>query len=126
MGAPTDAFLEGLARAAPRQAPARPPTAEFAAHASVRRYADSLGDLTADERNRRLNTLEDFAQFLGRAPDTMVDEVRDREMSYSDTVKRFGAQIDGPDHLQLARSNVVRSFFIANGFRLPAERPSWM
>jgi LPPG:FO 2-phospho-L-lactate transferase len=39
----------------------------------------------------------------------------------SDNAKAFAAQREGAEHQRLARSNVIRAFFIANGFRLPAS-----
>jgi hypothetical protein len=45
---------------------------------------------------------------------------------YSDNAKAFAAERGGPHHVQLQRSNIIRSFFIANGYRLPPERPDWM
>jgi hypothetical protein len=134
MGAPTDPFLERLAGDdRTPQPPTNAPTAEFLRHESVRRFAESLADLAPEERGRRLAIVEEFATFVDRDPDTMVREIYNRETRkyrkrgfYSDNAKAFGALLDGPAHLQLARSNVIRSFFIANGFRLPPERPSWM
>ncbi|MCA1719192.1 MAG: hypothetical protein LC781_21000 [Actinobacteria bacterium] len=135
MSAPTDRFLEELARRS------RPPrmdipdtcTPEFLEYETVKRYADSLDDLTEKERGERLATLEAFAAYVDRTPDEMVEEIYNRETRkyrkrgfYSDNAKAFAAQIDGPQHVQLACSNVIRSFFIANGYRLPPEQPDWM
>lgn len=108
-------------------------TPEFLAYETVKRYADSLDDLTEKERGERLATLEAFAAYVDRTPDEMVEEIYNKETRkyrkrgfYSDNAKAFAAQIDGPRHVQLKCSNVIRSFFIANGYRLPPERPDWM
>lgn len=135
MSGPTDSFLERLAsRTTSREnvsvTPAKP---ELPQYESVQRYAKALDELPPEERDRRLHTLREFAEFVGRDPDQMVEEIYNRETRkyrkrgfYSDNAKAFAAQLGGPQHLQLARSNVIRSFFIANGYRLPPERPDWM
>ncbi len=110
------------------------PTPEFVEYETVKRYADSLDDLTEEERGERLATLEAFADYVGHTPDEMVEKIFNKETRkyrkrgfYSDNAKAFAAeQVDGPQHLQLACSNVIRSFFIANGYRLPPEQPDWM
>lgn len=133
--APTDGFLELLSERMRRFRDVNSATASpgFLEHETVRRYADSLADMSAADRSFRLATLEGFAQFVDQTPDEMVELIFDphtrkyrKRGFYSDKAKEFGAALDGPSHLQLARSNVVRSFFIANGYRLPPERPSWM
>lgn len=100
---------------------------------TVRRYAQSLNDLGPKERENRLATLLEFAEFVGRSPDEMVVEIFNEATRkyrkrgfYSDRVKEFSALLDGPRHLQLARGNVIRSFFIANGRRIPPEQPDWL
>lgn len=135
-GAPTDPFLEELAR---RSRPARMDmpetcTPEFLEYETVRRYADSLDeDLTDRERGERLATLEAFAEYVGDTPDEMVENIFNKETRkyrkrgfYSDNAKAFAAQGDVPHSVQLKYSNVIRAFFIANGYRLPPERPDWM
>lgn len=135
-GAPTDPFLEELAR---RSRPPRmempdtlPP--EFLAYETVERYANSLdSDLTEKERNERLSTIKAFSEHVGHTPDEMVEKIFNKETRkyrkrgfYSDNAKEFAAQIDVPKHVQLSYSNFIRAFFIANGYRLPPERPDWM
>jgi hypothetical protein len=135
VSAPTDRFLDVLAeRFRPKEDPVPPGCSpEFLAQETVQRYAGSLDDLTEPERDRRLAALEEFSKFVEREPDRMVEEIYNRETRkyrkrgfYSDNAKAFAAQLEGPEHQRLARSNVIRAFFIANGFRLPPERPSWM
>jgi hypothetical protein len=108
-------------------------TDAFLRSASVGRYAASLDDLPTADRERRLQTIAAFAAFVEREPDQMIDEVFDertrkyrRRGFYTDKAKEFAATFDEPRNAQLARSNVIRAFFIANGRRLLPERPDWM
>jgi hypothetical protein len=100
---------------------------------TVRRYAGGLTDLDAKDREARLATLAEFAGFVGRTPDEMVAEIFNEETRkyrkrgfYSDRIMEFSRLFDGPRHLQLARGNIIRSFFIANGRRVPPEQPDWL
>lgn len=110
------------------------PAPEFLEYETVERYANSLSDdLSDEERNERLATIEAFSKYVGHTPDEMVEKIFNKETRkyrkrgfYSDNAKSFAAQIDGPKHVQLQCSNVIRAFFIANGYRLPPERPDWM
>jgi hypothetical protein len=101
----------------------------------VRKYIAELAGkgLTEAERDQRLTTLAEFCEFVGRTPDQMVAEIFDVETQkykkrnfYSDRVKEFSAQICASWSVQTARGNVIRSFFIANGRRLPNEKPDWL
>jgi hypothetical protein len=109
------------------------PSPAFLESAAVQRYAASLDDLTAKERDARLAVVEEFSAFVGRPPDQMAEEIFDRETRkykkrgfYTEMVKEFSEQIEGPWNQQTARGNIVRSFFIANGTRLVPEKPPWM
>lgn len=109
------------------------PDPDFLAQPTVERYARSLDDMTPVERNKRLQTLADFAAFVGRDPDVMIAEVFDEETRkyrkrgfYTEKAKEFAATFDEPRNAQLQRSNVIRAFFIANGRRLLTEQPDWM
>lgn len=89
--------------------------------------------LTEAEQHDRLATVAEFCDFVGRTPDQMVAEIFDLETQkykkrnfYSDRVKEFSAQIPGTWSARTARGNVIRSFFIANGRRLPNEKPDWL
>ena len=133
--APTDDFLDLLAQRTKPPETHVPDTCspEFLAHETVQRYAKTLDDLDDSERGERLALLEDFAGYVDRTPDRMVEEIYNRETRkyrkrgfYSDNAKAWAASLPGPDSLALRRSNLIRAFFIANGFRLPPERPSWM
>ena len=107
---------------------------EFMEYETVQRYADSLGDdLTEKERGERLVVLEEFSTYVGDTPDEMVEKIFNKETRkyrkrghYSDNAKAFAAETDAPKSVQLQRSNIIRAFFIANGYRLPPERPDWM
>ncbi len=108
---------------------------EFAACTTVQKYLTELAEkgLTETEQHERLTILADFCRFVGRTPDQMVAEIFDIETQkyrkrnfYSDRVKEFSAQTPGTWSAQTARGNVVRSFFIANGRRLPNEKPEWL
>jgi hypothetical protein len=107
---------------------------EFMEYETVQRYADSLGDdLTEKERGQRLAVLEEFSTYVGDTPDGMVEKIFNKETRkyrkrghYSDNAKAFAAETDAPKSVQLQRSNIIRAFFIANGYRLPPERPDWM
>jgi hypothetical protein len=109
------------------------PDPEFTASTTVARYARSLDDLPAAERDRRLRTLADFAAFVDRDPDLMIAEIFNEETRkyrkrgfYTEKAKEFAATFDEPRNAQLARSNIIRAFFIANGRRLLPEQPDWM
>jgi hypothetical protein len=108
---------------------------EFAACAAVQKYIAELADkgLTETEQQERLTVLAEFCKFVGRTPDQMVAEIFDVEAQkyrkrnfYSDRVKEFSAQIPGSWSAHTARGNIIRSFFIANGRRLPNEKPEWL
>ena len=108
---------------------------EFAAYPSVRNYiADLTGKgLNEAERLERLAVLEQFCDFVGRNPEQMIDEIFDVETQkyrkrnfYTEQVKQFSAQISGGWSAQTARGNIIRGFFIANGRRLPNEKPAWL
>jgi hypothetical protein len=136
MKAPTDSFLEELSRRSRSQRMDMPDTCspEFMEYETVQRYADSLGDdLTEKERGERLVVLEEFSTYVGDTPDEMVEKIFNKETRkyrkrghYSDNAKAFAAETDAPKSVQLQRSNIIRAFFIANGYRLPPERPDWM
>jgi site-specific recombinase XerD len=107
----------------------------FTAYQTVQKYVSELvgKGMKDDEQQERLEVLEEFCQFVGRTPDQMVAEVFDVETQkykkrnfYSDQVKKFSAQISATWSAQTARGNIVRSFFIANGRRLPNEKPDWL
>ena len=105
-GAPTDGFLERLAdRTRPTKPAVSSPSPEFPASETIGRYAETLSDLPAAERDRRLATLEAFARYVDRTPDRMVEEIYNRETRkyrkrgfYSDNAKAFAAEQDGPEH----------------------------
>lgn len=106
---------------------------EFLAYETVQRYAASLDDLTPPQRDARLAILQSFAEFVDRTQDEMVDELFDRETRkyrkrgfYTDRIREFSAQVPDSWAQQTARGNVVRSFFIANGYRIPPERAPWL
>jgi Na+/phosphate symporter len=108
---------------------------EFAAYTTVQKYLAELAEkgLTEAEQHERLAILADFCRFVGRTPDQMVAEIFDVETQkyrkrnfYSDRVKEFSTQIPGTWSEQTARGNIIRSFFIANGRRLPNEKPEWL
>ena len=106
---------------------------EFVAAETVQRYLASLGRLTPRERDARLALLQSFAEFVDRNPNEMVEELFDpgtrryrRRGFYTDRIREFSTQVPGSWAQQTARGNVVRSFFIANGYRIPPERPPWL
>ena len=81
----------------------------------------------------RLALLQSFAEFVDRNPNEMVEELFDpgtrryrRRGFYTDRIREFSTQVPGSWAQQTARGNVVRSFFIANGYRIPPERPPWL
>lgn len=105
----------------------------FTSCRSVQKYLESLADLTPAERASRLEILKEFCAFVGRDPDQIVHEIYDVETHkykkrnfYSSKIKEFQEQISGSWHQRVARGNVVRSFFTANGVRVPHERAPWL
>ena len=108
---------------------------ELSAYPTVRKYIAQLADkgMTDVEQRERLETLAEFCRFVDRTPDQMIAEIFDAETQkyrkrnfYSDKVKEFSAGISGTWSARTARGNVIRSFFIANGRRLPNEKPDWL
>ncbi|GAA4828072.1 hypothetical protein [Saccharopolyspora rosea] len=101
---------------------------------TVRRYARQLDeDLTEQERAERLDTLRQFAEFVERTPDEMVAEIFDVQTRkyrkrgfYAKKIKEFSEGLDLPRGRQVAKGNVIRAFFIANGRRVPPEMPEWL
>ena len=109
------------------------PDADFLAKTSIARYAKSLDDLLPADRDRRLQTVADFARFVERDPDIMIEEIFNEETRkyrkrgfYTDKAKEFAASYNEPRNAQLQRSNIIRAFFIANGRRLLPEVADWM
>ncbi len=107
----------------------------FDASAAVRKYVEDLKGkgLSGAEQQQRLAILAEFCAFVGRSPDQMVAEIFDVETQkykkrnfYSDRVREFSARISGTWSERTARGNVIRGFFIANGRRLPNEKPDWL
>jgi hypothetical protein len=108
---------------------------EFAACVTVRKYIAEMSakGLTDAQQEERLTVLSEFCKFVGRNPDRMVSEIFNVETQkyrkrnfYAERVKEFSAQIPGSWSERTARGNIVRSFFIANGRRLPNEKPEWL
>jgi len=108
---------------------------QFTDYPTVQKFVQDLAvkDYTAAEQQARLAILEEFCTFVERTPDEMVAEIFDVETRkykkrnfYTARVKEFSAQIPGSWHEQTARGNVIRNFFIANGRRLPNEKPAWL
>ena len=100
---------------------------------ALEKYAETLDDLSEPERLRRLDILRAFATFVERTPDRMVDELFDRVTMkyrkrgyYTERIKAFTEQVEGPRSTKVFSGNVIRAFFIANGLRIPPEKPSWM
>ncbi len=102
---------------------------------TVRKYiAEMAGKgLSESERQQRLSILGEFCRFVDRTPDQMVAEIFNVETQkyqkrnfYTAQVKKFSEQVSGTWSEQTARGNVIRSFFIANGRRLPNEKPDWL
>lgn len=107
----------------------------FTSYATVQKFLDDLAtkDLSAEDVQSRLHTLEEFCKFVDRTPDQMITEIFDVETRkykkrnfYTAKVKEFSTQVPGSWHEQTARGNVIRNFFIANGRRLPNEKPDWL
>jgi hypothetical protein len=110
-----------------------PAPGDFQAFESVQHYAASLDDLSAEEQARRFDLLRQFTEFVDRTPDAMVDELYNKVTHkyrkrgfYTDKIREFSAQVPGTWAEQNFRGNIVRAFFIANGFRIPPEKPPWM
>lgn len=108
---------------------------EFSEYPAVKRYVTELAakGMSDADQEQRLKILAEFCQFVGRTPDQMLKEIFDVETQkyrkrnfYSEQVKNFSTQIPGTWSEQTARGNVIRSFFIANGRRLPNEKPDWL
>jgi len=53
------------------------PDEGFLGKTTVARYAKALDDLPPADRDRRLQTLADFAGYVERDPDLMVAEIFD-------------------------------------------------
>lgn len=107
----------------------------FTEYPTVQNYLKELAakEYSVAEQHARLAVLEAFCQFVERTPDEMVAEIFDMETHkykkrnfYTARVKEFSAQIPGAWSEQTARGNIIRSFFIANGRRLPNEKPDWL
>jgi len=106
---------------------------DFLAFETVQRFSESLADRGVEEREVRLALLDEFSRAVERTPDQMVDELFDRQTRkyrkrkfYAERIREFGARLPGTPSEQLARGNVIRSFFIANGLRVPPERAPWL
>jgi len=108
---------------------------EFTACVAVQKYLAELAGkgLTEAEQWERLVTLKEFCEFVNRTPDEMIAEIFNVETQkykkrsfYTERVKEFSGQISGNWSVRTARGNVIRGFFIANGRRLPNEKPDWL
>ncbi len=111
------------------------PQQAFSAYPSVQKYIAELAGkgLTEPEQEERLAVVAEFCKFVERSPDEMVAEIFDVQTQkyrkrnfYSDRVKEFSARVPGTWSAQTARGNIIRAFFIANGRRLPNEKPDWL
>lgn len=110
-------------------------SASITSYSTVQKFLDDLTtkDLPTADVQARLKILEEFCQYVERTPDQMVTEIFDVETRkykkrnfYTAKVKEFSSQVPGSWHEQTARGNVIRNFFIANGRRLPNEKPDWL
>lgn len=108
-------------------------TPAFREYITVQRYEKGLEDLPPAERDRRLRILEQFCDVVDRTPDRMVEELFDtvtrkyrRRGFYTEQIRQFSEICPGSSVEGLFRGNVIRAFFIANGYRIPPPRPSWM
>jgi len=108
---------------------------QFTDYRTVQKFLQDLAikDYSEQELQARLTILEEFCVFVERTPDEMVAEIFDVETRkykkrnfYTARVKEFSMQVQGSWQEQTARGNVIRSFFIANGRRLPNEKPDWL
>lgn len=106
---------------------------EFSRFSTVKRFLLTLEDLTPEERAGRISVLQAFAEFVGRTPDEMIQEVFDtntrkyrKRNFYTTKVREFAAIYGDSENAALARGNIIRAFFIANGRRLITDRPAWM
>ncbi len=93
----------------------------------------SCSGWSSAELQERLTVLAEFCQFVEQTPDEMLAAIFDVETRkykkrnfYTARVKEFSERIVGTWSEQTARGNVIRSFFIANGRRLPNEKSSWL
>ncbi len=100
---------------------------------TVQRYAAGLEELPEQERAQRLGLLQEFSAMVGRTPDEMVDELFDKATHkyrkrgfYAGRIREFSTKAPGTWAEQNFRGNVIRSFFIANGYRIPLDKPPWM
>lgn len=107
--------------------------ADESALTALDKYAATLTDMSETDKQRRVKIMQDFAAFVERSPDQMIEEIYDKVTRkykkrgfYTDKLKAFSAQVDGPRATQVFTGNVIRAFFIANGLRIPPEQPSWM
>lgn len=100
---------------------------------SLEKYALTLDDMGDADRQRRLKIMRDFAAFVERTPDQMVEEIFDhvtmkykKRGFYTEKLRAFTDQLEGPRATKVFSGNVIRAFFIANGLRIPPDTPSWM
>jgi len=117
----------------PSGCPSKPVAAAFGDLETVRRYAAALRDLSVQEQEQRLDLLREFSVWVERTPDEMVDELFDtvsrkyrKRGFYTQRIREFSMAIPGTWAEQNFRGNVIRSFFIANGYRIVPEKPPWM
>jgi hypothetical protein len=100
---------------------------------ALEKYAATLADMSPEDRDRRLNIMHGFAKFVDRCHDRMVEEIYDRVTMkykkrgfYTERLNAFADSAGGARATKVFTGNVIRAFFIANGCRIPPDKPSWM
>lgn len=107
--------------------------ANIAEYATVRQWARGLKEQWGDEPDmtQRYEVLQQFADFAGADPDTMITAcTREVESGkririkgrreYSEKIAAFQATVEGAPRQQSRAANYVRSFFIHNGIFMQA------
>lgn len=105
----------------------------IADYATVLQWAKGLRDQWGEEpdMSERLATLQRFADFTSKDPDTMItDCTREVESGkrikikarrqYTEAIAAFQQMIEGNPRQQAKAANLVRSFFIHNGIFMQA------
>jgi hypothetical protein len=108
-------------------------TQDIGDYETVRQWARGLEEQWGEtpEMGQRHATLQAFASFSGKDPDTMITDCT-REVDsgkririkarreYSAKIEEFQATIEGNSRQQAKAANYVRSFFIHNGIFMQA------
>lgn len=96
-------------------------------YVTVRTWIESVqvaGLRPSNDREKRLEMIAAFVDHIGEDPDTIISRARGDAKAknrYLGSLKRWAAQLPGTDRHRHDAENMIRGFFMRNGFRVVAR-----